>query len=165
LTTPGVLTHNYRPDAPATTILAPPGFPGQRLTISGTVYASDCVTPLSNVLIEVWQTDANGEYDLTPPYSLRAKLRTDEQGRYRFTTIKPGYIHTSDFIISPFIHYRLSHQDELILSTNLFFAGDYVFDGYWSAFSDLVVPLTKVPRSDGVTLQGTFNLAIPIKPD
>jgi catechol 1,2-dioxygenase len=161
LTTPGGLTHQYRPDAPLTNTLAPPDLPGRRLTISGTVYAADCVTPLPDVLIEVWQPDVNGKYDQTRPYTLRGKLKTDEHGRYRFSTIKPGYTHTNQISLPPFIHYRLSYQAELVLSTHVFFAGDYFLDEYWSAFPDLVIPLTK----NGSTLQGTFDLAVPVEPD
>jgi catechol 1,2-dioxygenase len=165
LTTPGGLTHQYRPDAPFTTALAPPNIPGRRLTISGTAYAADCVTPLPDVLIEVWHPDINGNYDRTRPYTFRGKLKTDEQGRYRFSTIKPGYTHTNQISLPPFIHYRISYQDELVLSTHLFFAGDYFLDEYWSAFPDLVIPLTERVQSDGSTLLGTFDLTIPVPPN
>src|SRR5262245_15958547 len=36
---------------------------GDRLVISGTVYASDSVTPLPNVPIEVWFTTGESHYD------------------------------------------------------------------------------------------------------
>ncbi len=162
LTTPGGLTRDYLPDAPFTGNLAPPDLAGQPLIISGTVYAADCVTPLAGALIEVWHPDRNGKYDRTQPYSLRAKLRTDALGRYRFITIKPGYIHTNYFILPPFIHYRVSHQGQLLLSTQLFFEGDYFFEDYWSAFPDLVIPLGEQPGPDGPVLQGVFNLTLPL---
>ena len=37
--------------------------PGEHLILSGTVYASDCSTPLPKTLIEIWQADAKGFYD------------------------------------------------------------------------------------------------------
>jgi catechol 1,2-dioxygenase len=165
LTTPGGLTHDYRPDAPLTTTLAPPDLPGRPLVISGTVYAADCVTPLPDVLLEVWHVDVNGKYDRTPPYTLRAKLRTDEQGRYRFTTVKPGYLLTSQISFPPFIHYRVSYRGEGILSTHLFFEGDYFIDEYWSVFPDLIIPLAERPGPDGPVLHGLFDLAIPVQPN
>jgi protocatechuate 3,4-dioxygenase beta subunit len=165
LTTPGGLTHDYRSDAPFTTTLAPPDLPGRPLVISGTVYAADCITPLPDVLLEIWHTDVNGKYDHTPPYTLRAKLRTDEQGRYRFSTIKPGYLLTSYIAFPPFIHYRVSYRDEVVLSTHLFFEGDYFMDEYWTAFPDLIISLTERPGPDGPVLHGRFDLAIPVEPD
>ncbi len=164
LTTPGGLTHDYLPDAPFTTTLAPPELPGRPLLISGTVYAADCVTPLPGVLLEVWHPDVNGKYDRTRPYTLRAKIRTDEQGRYHFSTIKPGYLLTSYISFPPFIHYRVSYRDEQVLSTHLFFTGDYFMDEYWTAFPDLIIPLTEQTGPDGPVLRGTFDLAIPVEP-
>ena len=34
--------------------------PGERLILAGTVYSSDCRTPLPKTLIEIWQADAQG---------------------------------------------------------------------------------------------------------
>jgi protocatechuate 3,4-dioxygenase beta subunit len=69
---------------------------GQRLVVSGTVYAADCTTTLAGATLQVWQTDADGVYgpghgtaNITCCY-LQGTLRTDERGRYEFTTVKPG---------------------------------------------------------------------------
>lgn len=74
--------------------LAPPNEPGDRLTVSGRVFAADGKTPLSDVSIYVYQTDKEGIYsrpvnDSRTP-RLRGYLRTDAEGRYEFSTIKPG---------------------------------------------------------------------------
>jgi len=49
--------------------------------------------PLPGALLDVWQTAPNGFYESQdedqPDFNLRAKFRTDEQGRYRFRTLKP----------------------------------------------------------------------------
>ena len=52
--------------------------------------------PVRNALIQVWQTDENGLYDLQvgdpAVMDMRANFRTDDQGRYHFTTVRPlGY--------------------------------------------------------------------------
>lgn len=40
---------------------------GQRLLVSGTVYAADCTTPLAGASLQVWQTNADGEYGPSQP--------------------------------------------------------------------------------------------------
>ncbi|NEP83692.1 MAG: dioxygenase, partial [Okeania sp. SIO3B3] len=69
--TPRGITYGYRADAPFTTVLAPPKMPGTRLTITGTVFAADCETPLPNALVEVWHADTSGSYDFSEAWLLR----------------------------------------------------------------------------------------------
>lgn len=67
--------------------------PGERLEISGQVFAPDGATPVANVIVYAYQTDATGEYR-NDPNTLVARLhgwaKTDAQGRYAFHTIKPA---------------------------------------------------------------------------
>ena len=164
LTTPGQMTYGYRPNAPLTTSLAAPDLSGQRLVISGTVYAADCITPLAGALLEIWHADANGIYDHTLPYILRGQLRTDEKGRYRFTTIKPGYDHIGQAFVPAHIHYRVSYQDQRVLSTQLFFSNDPFLTKYWTVFPDTIIPLIERTGPDGSILQGKFDLTVPVSP-
>jgi len=50
-------------------------------------------SPISNASIDVWQTDANGLYDIQESSevsgNLRGLFKTDDQGRYEFKTIRP----------------------------------------------------------------------------
>jgi protocatechuate 3,4-dioxygenase beta subunit len=55
--------------------------------------------PVRNARIEVWQANAHGRYShpsdtnpvpLDPNFDGSAVLTTDQDGRYRFKTIKPG---------------------------------------------------------------------------
>ena len=67
--------------------------PGERIVVSGTVYAADGVSPLAGVLLYFYQTDAKGRYsiikgDRTP--RLRAWLRTNGEGKYELRTVKPA---------------------------------------------------------------------------
>jgi protocatechuate 3,4-dioxygenase beta subunit len=69
--------------------------PGERLTVTGVVYAADGRTPLANASVYVYHTDATGRYTPGPKDDnrnprLRGYLRTDAQGRYEYTTIKPA---------------------------------------------------------------------------
>ncbi|MFN0109868.1 MAG: protocatechuate 3,4-dioxygenase [Blastocatellia bacterium] len=69
--------------------------PGERLIVTGVVYGSDGKTPLANASVYVYHTDANGRYTPGPKDDnqnprLRGYLRTDAQGRYEYSTIKPA---------------------------------------------------------------------------
>ena len=65
---------------------------GEPLYVEGRVHdgAGD---PLVNVVIDVWQSDSEGFYDVQKELdsaSLRARFSTDEQGRYAFWTVTPA---------------------------------------------------------------------------
>ena len=71
---------------------------GQRIVVSGRVVDEDG-KPVRNSLVEVWQCNAAGRYfhskdqhdaPLDPHFQGFGKLFTDDQGNYRFVTIKPG---------------------------------------------------------------------------
>ena len=71
---------------------------GERITVSGRVLDENGhVVP--RTLIEIWQANAAGRYDhkvdqhnapLDPNFTGRGRALTDDQGRYRFVTIRPG---------------------------------------------------------------------------
>ncbi|HEY7967160.1 MAG TPA: protocatechuate 3,4-dioxygenase subunit beta [Solirubrobacteraceae bacterium] len=71
---------------------------GERMTIGGRVFDTEG-KPLRNTLVEIWQANACGRYrhrwdrfpaPLDPNFSGAGRCVTDDQGRYRFVTIKPG---------------------------------------------------------------------------
>lgn len=68
------------------------GLAGERLHVEGTVSSADG-TPLPGAVLEVWQSDDDGFYDVQRPEldgpSLRTRLRADGQGRFHFWTIMP----------------------------------------------------------------------------
>lgn len=80
--------------AASRTTLAAPDEPGERLIVSGRVFGPDGKTPIADASLYVYQTDKEGIYskpvnDSRTP-RLRANLRTDSEGRYEYSTIKPG---------------------------------------------------------------------------
>jgi protocatechuate 3,4-dioxygenase beta subunit len=82
-------------DAPSTGEVASATEPGERLDVSGVVYAADGRTPVARASVYVYQTDARGYYRPDDAMGnrdprLRALLRTDAQGRYAYRTIRPG---------------------------------------------------------------------------
>ncbi len=71
---------------------------GQRIVVLGQVRDSDG-RPLPHTLVEVWQANAAGRYrhlgdqwpaPLDPGFVGVGRTLTDADGRYRFTTVKPG---------------------------------------------------------------------------
>jgi protocatechuate 3,4-dioxygenase, beta subunit len=71
---------------------------GERIVVSGRVLDEDG-RPVRQTLLEVWQANAAGRYHhrsdqhdapLDPFFVGRGRVLTDELGRYRFVTVKPG---------------------------------------------------------------------------
>jgi len=71
---------------------------GQRIAVSGRVLDENG-RPVRHTLVEVWQANAAGRYlhrwdqhnaPLDPNFSGQGQTLTDEHGRYRFLTIRPG---------------------------------------------------------------------------
>jgi hydroxyquinol 1,2-dioxygenase len=68
------------------------GVEGEPLFVEGRVH-DERGEPLANVVIDVWQSDSEGFYDVQKELegaSLRARLTTDDQGRYAFWTVTPS---------------------------------------------------------------------------
>jgi protocatechuate 3,4-dioxygenase, beta subunit len=71
---------------------------GERIILHGTVVDGDG-RPVRGTLIELWQANAAGRYQhvvdghpapLDPNFSGAGRCLTDDEGRYRFITIRPG---------------------------------------------------------------------------
>ncbi|MCR5872741.1 protocatechuate 3,4-dioxygenase subunit beta [Phenylobacterium sp. J426] len=71
---------------------------GQRIVMAGRVL-DEAGRPVPRTLIEVWQANAAGRYahakdqwdaPLDPNFTGAGRLVTDDEGRYRLTTIRPG---------------------------------------------------------------------------
>jgi protocatechuate 3,4-dioxygenase, beta subunit len=78
--------------------LAAPGVAGERVTISGRVIDGDG-QGVPDALLEVWQANSHGRYahpedtqdlPLDAGFSGYGRIPTDETGRFRFSTIRPG---------------------------------------------------------------------------
>ncbi len=80
--------------------LAGPGVCGEKVSIEGRVLDGDG-QPVPDAMLEIWQADAHGKYahpDDTQDKPVEAeftgfgRIATDEEGRFRFNTIKPGAV-------------------------------------------------------------------------
>ena len=71
---------------------------GERIIVSGRGLDGEG-RPIKNSLVEIWQANAAGRYThqldqhpapLDPNFSGAGRCLTDDEGRYRFVTVKPG---------------------------------------------------------------------------
>jgi len=71
---------------------------GERIIVAGTIRDQDD-RPVRGALIEIWQANAAGRYrhkndlhdaPLDPNFNGCGRVLTDDEGRYRFVTIRPG---------------------------------------------------------------------------
>ena len=71
---------------------------GERIIVSGQVLDENG-RPVPRTLVEIWQANAAGRYNhdvdrhdapLDPNFTGAGRIITDDEGRYRFFTIKPG---------------------------------------------------------------------------
>lgn len=95
-------------------------------------------TPIANMLVEIWQCDANGRYhhpdDPAPrPLDVRfqgyGKTVTDEAGDFRFRTIKPiAYEIGGGRYRTPHVHLAASTRGVRRLTTQLYVEGDPLND-------------------------------------
>ncbi len=70
--------------------------------------------PLPHALVQVWQTDAKGEYDLQKFHGehmdMRGNFRCDAEGRFHFRTVKPlGYYIPMDGPVGALIRAQRRH--------------------------------------------------------
>ena len=89
--------------------------------------------PVRNAKVEIWQANTHGRYThpgdhnpapLDPNFEGSALLTTDNDGRYRFKTIKPAAYPAGPNRMRPaHIHFQVSgRQDRLV--TQMYFEGD-----------------------------------------
>jgi len=153
---------------------------GERIIVTGRVVDEDGRS-VGGTLIEIWQANAAGRYahesdqhdaPLDPNFSGGGRLITDGDGRYSFTTIKPGaypwgnhdnawrpaHIHFS--IFGPAFATRLV--------TQMYFPGDPLLaaDPIWNSIADenarnrLVSAFDWEATSPGYALGYRFNIVL-----
>lgn len=159
-----------------------PDEPGEPLVFSGAV-TTPAGQPIVGALLDVWHADATvpGTYSNIhpgqPDFNLRGKLKTDEQGRFELTTIRPTPYHIPDQgptgrLLGALgrhswrpahIHVKISAAGYQPLTTQLYFQGDEFLDSdVASAVKDeLILPLRPAgPNTDShLTLRYDFQLA------
>jgi protocatechuate 3,4-dioxygenase beta subunit len=117
---------------------APPA--GERIVLAGRVLDED-TRPVRGALVEVWQANAAGRYKhkndqhnapLDPNFDGYGRAITDEQGRYKFLTVKPGaypWTNHHNAWRPAHIHFSLFGAGLLSrLVTQMYFPGDPLLD-------------------------------------
>ncbi len=117
-TPPAIEGPFFTPRSPRRTSLLEPGLKGNRMVVTGRVFSRDC-RPLSDVLLDFWHADRDGEYD-NQGFRLRGHQFTDGAGRYRLETIVPGQYPGR----TRHIHVKVQAPEGRILTTQLFFPGE-----------------------------------------
>jgi protocatechuate 3,4-dioxygenase beta subunit len=127
----------WRPDAPFTNDLRIQG--GTPIVVAGTVRDARTCKPVANALLDVWQADHHGKYDLDYRKDQtfgRARIRAGNDGAFSFTTIRPA-----PYGMRPaHIHFIVSAEGRKSLVTQLYFEGDPHLDSdpQSSVFPDLI---------------------------
>ncbi|MCG2417590.1 hypothetical protein K8089_01050 [Aequorivita sp. F47161] len=142
----------YNPYAETKKDLRTSIFNTNTITIKGTIYKKDGVTPLRDALVEVWHLSPNSS-----KYRHRTKLRTDSEGNYGFITDFPN----KEKGKSSRIYFKLSDSEhsqftELILTAT----GSHITGEHWEKNNHLRENLfPKQTRfMDTTTIQ--FNISI-----
>jgi protocatechuate 3,4-dioxygenase alpha subunit len=80
--------------------LAGPSVSGEHIEVTGRVLDGEGKT-VPDAVLELWQANPQGKYahpedeqkkPLDPSFSGFGRIATDDQGRFRFTTVKPGQV-------------------------------------------------------------------------
>jgi protocatechuate 3,4-dioxygenase beta subunit len=152
------------------------GISGEPVLMRGRVLAPDG-SPIANAVLDVWQSDAEGSYDLQMPdisgTALRGVFHTDAEGKYIFRTIKPSsYPIPNDGPVGqmlaamgrhPYrpahIHFIISAEGYNPVTTELFVEGDPYLDSdaVFGVRESLVVPFV---RND--SKQDAAKLGVPV---
>ena len=120
------------------------GAAGELIEITGRVVELD-ERPLDNLVLEIWQADANGRYD-NPGFLGWGRAATDAQGNYRFRTIRPG----ASGARAPHINFLLLYSGLMRhLQTVLFFeaSADPVLDAVEQSRRALLIARSAGPGS------------------
>jgi protocatechuate 3,4-dioxygenase alpha subunit len=132
------------------TDLAPSAVPAEKIAIHGRVVDGDG-NPVNDAILEIWQANVQGKYahpddaqdkPLTPGFRGFGRVPTDDNGAFRFTTIKPGRVpgpggvpQAPHLVVAVFMRGLLIH-----LLTRIYFSGEPAND------ADPVLNLVPSPR-------------------
>jgi len=106
---------------------------GQVIRVTGRVLDENG-KPVEGALVDIWQANSYGRYHheddpattpLDPNFQGWGMVKTDAEGTYSFTTIKPGaYLAEEGWVRPPHIHYKVSRRGYRELTTQMYFSGE-----------------------------------------
>jgi catechol 1,2-dioxygenase len=134
---------------------------GKRLTLTGRVLRPDCKTPVANAVVDAWQANEKGAYDVKTPdeviapenYNLRGQTRTNEKGEFVIDTVMPGKYNIPPGLegfekyagkLRPaHVHLTITHPVYLPLTTQVYFQNDsQIKDDPWAKHSELIAKVS-----------------------
>lgn len=145
---------------------------GERIIVTGRVL-DDNGRPVPNTLLEIWQANAAGRYlhqrdqhpaPLDPNFSGAGRTLTDENGNYRFVTIKPGaypWLNHYNAWRPAHIHFSVFGRAFLSrLITQMYFPGDslFAFDPIYQSLPDEKARQRMIAKFDLETTQPQWAL-------
>jgi protocatechuate 3,4-dioxygenase beta subunit len=162
---------------------------GDVLFVHGRVTSADG-TPISDAILDIWQTGPDGGYDLwderQPDYNFRGRFGVDEDGSYEFQTMVPKpYTVPTDGPVGRLleatgqhpwrpahIHFKVEAEGHDPLITQVFFPDDPYLDNdtIGAVKPALVRPLSKHENEEELTQRGldfpfyTCEFDITLKP-
>ena len=154
---------------------------GERCLISGVVQSIDG-SPIKDAMLDVWQTNGDGYYDVQSPETsdqmdMRAKFITGGDGKFWFKTVKPvsypvpvdgpaGQLMTSlgrHAYRPAHIHFMVHAIGYENITTHLFVEGDpYIeSDAVFGVKESLIIPFTKTKDNGEISeWSATFDFSL-----
>jgi protocatechuate 3,4-dioxygenase alpha subunit len=106
---------------------------GERVHIGGTVFDGHGA-PIPDAMVEIWQADAGGYFNhpsdperenADPYFQYFGRAGTDEDGRYWFSTVRPGLRGGKEAQLAPYINVRIFARGMLIHAlTRIYFSDE-----------------------------------------
>lgn len=156
----------FEEGAPERKKIAPDDEPGRRIVIEGTVYESDCRTPVPGAVLDVWHASEEGDYyDASENYRLRGQLKSASDGSYQIRTIKPGRYRSAGGLRPAHVHFTISSPQFEPLTTQMYFEGDPQLQNdpcgvCNSSDSSLIVEFSAERRNGDEMLVGIFDIVL-----
>ncbi|MCA3424576.1 MAG: intradiol ring-cleavage dioxygenase [Roseomonas sp.] len=141
---------------------------GEALHVSGRVSTAGG-GPIAGAIVDIWHSDEDGYYDVQradqPDANLRARFRTDAEGRFHFWTLTPtSYPVPDDGPVGELlratgrhpmrpahVHFMIAAPGHETLVTHVFVAGDPYLDSdaVFGVKQELIAEFTQYPPGEG----------------
>lgn len=146
----------YLPDQPFRENIAPNENDGERLVVQGRLLESDCSTPISEGVLDIWQANEDGNYENE---WYRGQVVADEQGFYAFETVIPlGYGEGTAYR-PPHIHFKVHIDGEEQITSQMFFPEIQGTPGFKDEY--IMAVDTKTPILGEPIHYGYHNIILP----